>query len=89
MLQTAFHYNHTEKVFSRDGKCSPEKPASRPPHGHRSAYTTAQRAAENFPSELEVVWEPLSEDEAPGVESVIDLAERLEDRLRAGEKVHT
>lgn len=34
-----------------------------------------------------MVWEPLPEDEAPGVDEVVELAMRLEDRLRAGEKV--
>lgn len=54
---------------------------------NRSAYTTAKRRADLFPSELKVAWEPFPEDEAPGVDEVIELAERLEDRLRAGEKV--
>lgn len=36
-----------------------------------------------------MVWEPIKEDEAPGVDEVIELAVRLEDRLRAGEKVGT
>ncbi len=34
-----------------------------------------------------MVWEPLKEDEAPGVDEVVELAVRLEERLRAGEKV--
>lgn len=53
----------------------------------RSAYTAAQRRADIFPHEVKVAWEPLPEDEAPGVDRVIQLAERLEGRLRAGEKV--
>lgn len=53
----------------------------------RSAYTIAKRTADLFPPELRVVWEPLEEDEAPGVDEVVELAVRLEDRLRAGEKV--
>lgn len=56
---------------------------------HRSAYTSAKRTADLFPPELKVVWEPLQEDEAPGVDEVVELAVRLESRLRAGEKVST
>ncbi|CAN0312353.1 unnamed protein product [Ectocarpus sp. 6 AP-2014] len=43
--------------------------------------------ADIFPAELHVAWEPLPEDEAPSVESVVELAVRLEDRLRKGEKL--
>lgn len=45
--------------------------------------------ADIFPTKLNVAWEPLLEDEAPTVEEVIELAVRLEDRLRNGEKVKT
>lgn len=34
-----------------------------------------------------MAWEPLPQDEAPSVEAVVELAVRLEDRLRKGEKV--
>lgn len=54
---------------------------------NRSAYTVAKRAEDLFPRELKVTWEPLPEDEAPGVDEVVELAMRLEGRLRAGEKV--
>lgn len=40
-----------------------------------------------FPREFKVAWEPFPEDEAPGVAEVVELVVRLEDRLRAGEKV--
>ncbi|CAB1121025.1 unnamed protein product [Ectocarpus sp. CCAP 1310/34] len=43
--------------------------------------------ADIFPADLHVAWEPLPEDEAPSVEAVVELAVRLEDRLRKGEKV--
>ncbi|CAM9942762.1 unnamed protein product, partial [Pylaiella littoralis] len=43
--------------------------------------------ADLFPSELKVAWEPLPEDEAPGVDGVVELALRLENRLRTGEKL--
>ncbi|CAM9250159.1 unnamed protein product [Ectocarpus sp. 4 AP-2014] len=43
--------------------------------------------ADIFPAELHVAWEPLPEDEAPSVEAVVELAVRLEDRLRKGEKL--
>lgn len=47
----------------------------------------AKRQADLFPQEPKVVWEPLPEDEAPSVDAVVEVAIRLEDRLRAGEKV--
>ncbi|CAN0258434.1 unnamed protein product, partial [Scytosiphon promiscuus] len=43
--------------------------------------------ADLFPQELRVTWEPLTEDEAPSVDAVVETAVRLEDRLRAGEKL--
>ncbi|CAM9402642.1 unnamed protein product [Hapterophycus canaliculatus] len=47
----------------------------------------AKRQADLFPQELTIAWEPLPEDEAPSVDAVVEVASRLEDRLRAGEKL--
>lgn len=54
---------------------------------HRVAFSTAERTAVLFPKGLEVVWDPLPDDDAPHVDDVVKLVVRLEDRLRAGEKV--
>lgn len=53
----------------------------------RSAYASAKRTTDLFPKELTIVWDPLLEDKASDVNDVVELAVRLEDRLRAGEKV--
>lgn len=55
----------------------------------RSAFDAAQQASDRFPKQLRVAWDPFPEDEALGVGDVVKFAVRLEDRLRAGEKVNT
>lgn len=53
----------------------------------RTAYSIAEQTANLFPKDLDVVWESLPEDDAPHVDDVVNLVVRLEDRLRAGQKV--
>lgn len=53
----------------------------------RSTLTKVQHTMKALPKELKVVWDVLPEDETPQVARVVELVARLEDRLRAGEKV--